>query len=110
MTLIIFLTVAVIASLISILAAFLFAIGALLNRIANNLDDCLQNVKTIAEQADVILPGVERINQTGGVVAGALPLLIDGAEGVAAKSTSPKEVPLNATPMAVAAGIGYLDA
>ncbi len=105
------LTVVVIASLIAVLAIFLFAIGVLLNRIADNLDDCLGNVKTIAGQAEAILPGVERINQTGGVVAGALPLLIEGAEGVAAKLAPPQEEhPRNAVPVAVPAGVGYLDA
>jgi hypothetical protein len=104
MTLIV-LTVAVIALLIAVLAIYLFAIGALLNRIADNLDDSLQNVKKIAGQAEVILPGVGRINQTGGVVVGALPLLVDGAERIAAKSTAPK-----ATPVAIPAGVGYLDA
>ncbi len=108
MTLVI-LTVVVIALLIAVLAVFLFAIGVLLNRIADNLDDCLGNVKTIAGQADAIIPGVGRINQTGGVVAGALPLLIGGAEGVAAKLAPPKEAPRHAAPVAVLAGVGYLD-
>jgi uncharacterized protein YoxC len=70
------LTVVVIALVIAVLAIFLFAIGVLLNRVADNLDDCLQNVKTIAGQAEVIIPDVGRINQTGGVVAAALPLLV----------------------------------
>jgi hypothetical protein len=104
MTLIV-LTVVVIALLIAVLAIYLFAIGALLNRIADNLDDSLQNVKKIAGQAEVILPGVARINQTGGVVVGALPLLVDGAERIAAKSTAPEAVPV-----AIPAGVGYLDA
>jgi hypothetical protein len=108
MTLII-LTVVVIASLIAVLATFLFVIGALLRRIADNLDDCLQNVKKVAGQAEVIIPGVERINQTGGVVAGALPLLINGAESVAAKSAPPKEAPRGDLSAAVPAGVGYLD-
>ena len=109
MTLII-LTVVVIALLIAVLAVFLLAIGVLLNRIADNLDDSLGNVKKIAGQAEVIIPGVGRINQTGGVVAGALPLLIEGAEGVAAKlAPPPKEAPRHAAPMAVPAGVGFLD-
>ncbi|HEX5345894.1 MAG TPA: hypothetical protein VFW64_02135 [Pseudonocardiaceae bacterium] len=108
MTLII-LTVVVIALLIATLAVFLFAIGVLLNRIADNLDDCLGNVKTIAGQADAILPGVGRINQTGGVVAGALPLLVEGAESIVAKVAFPKEAPRHAAPAAVSAGVGYLD-
>jgi hypothetical protein len=109
MTLIV-LTIVVIASLIAVLAIFLFAIGALLHRIADNLDDCLQNVKKIAGQAEVILPGVGRINQTGGIVASALPLLIGGAESIAAKLAPPKEAPPAATPVATSAGLGYLDA
>ena len=32
--------------------------------------------------AEVIAPGVEHINRTGGVVAGALPLLYGMAEGI----------------------------
>lgn len=108
MTLIIF-TVVVIASLIVVLAVFLFAIGALLNRIADNLDDCLGNVITIAGQAEVVIPGVERIDQTGQVVAGALPLLVEGAEGVTVKLTSQQQTPLNGSPMAVPTGVGYLD-
>lgn len=107
MTLII-VTVVVIASLIAVLAVFLFAIGVLLNRIADNLDDCLGNVKTIAGQADVVIPGVERINQTGQVVAAALPLLIEGAEGVTVKLT-PQQQTLNGSPMAVSTSVGYLD-
>jgi len=42
-------------------------------------------VKTIAGQADVVILGVERINQTDQVVAAALPLLVQGAEGVTVK-------------------------
>ena len=82
-------TVICIAALIATLAIFLFIIGVLLNRIADNLDDCLGNVKTIAEQAEVVIPGVEHINRTGGVVAGALPLLYGGAEKIAAKLAPP---------------------
>ena len=108
MTLII-VTVVVIASLIAVLAVFLFAIGVLLNRIADNLDDCLGNVKTIAGQADVVIPGVERINQTSQVVAAALPLLIEGAEGVTVKLTPHQQTPRNGSPMAVSTSVGYLD-
>jgi uncharacterized protein YoxC len=71
----VFLSVVVIALLIAVLAIYLFVLGVLLNRTADNLDDSLQNVRTIAEQAEVIGPAVERINGTGGVVVGALPLL-----------------------------------
>jgi hypothetical protein len=112
------LTVVVVGLLIGVLAIFLFMIGVLLNRIADNLDDCLQNVKKIAVQAEVIIPDVARINQTGGVVAGALPLLVGGAEAVTAKLVPPKttpkapeapKAPLNAASAAVPTGVGYLD-
>lgn len=100
----VFLSVVVIALLIAVLAIYLFAIGVLLNRTANNLDDSLQNVKTIAEQAEVIGPAVERINGTGDVVVGALPLLCEGADRIAAKPTPP-----TATPAVSLSGLGYLD-
>jgi hypothetical protein len=88
-------TVVCIAALIAVLAIFLFIIGVLLTRIADNLDDCLGNVKTIAQQAETVIPGVEHINRTGGVVAGALPLLYGGAEKIAAKLAAPTPAPVN---------------
>ena len=104
----IILTVVVIASLIAVLAVYLYVIGVLLNRIADNLDDCLGNVKTVMGQAEVILAGIGRINQTGGVVAGALPLLVEAAQGATTKLVPP-EVPRDSVPRAVSAGVGYLD-
>src|SRR5436305_11911484 len=103
------LAVVAIASLIAVLAVYLSVIGVLLNRIADNLDDCLGNVKIIMAQAEVILPGVERLNQTGGVVAGALPLLVETAEGATTTRVPPQEVPQESVPRAVSAGVGYLD-
>ncbi|MEO7194694.1 MAG: hypothetical protein ABIZ05_07705 [Pseudonocardiaceae bacterium] len=88
MTLVV-LTVVVIALLVAVLAIFLFAIGALLNRTANNLDDCAQNVKNISHQAEVIGPAIERINTTGTTVIGALPLLCDGAEQIGVAKGAP---------------------
>lgn len=84
MTLIV-LSVAVIALLIAVLAIYLFWVGVLLTNIADNLDDCNESVLKIVEHAKVIVPGVEHINRTGGVVAGALPLLYGGAERIAKK-------------------------
>ena len=83
------LTVVVVALLIAVLAIFLFAIGVFLNRTADNLDDCLQNVKNIANQAKVIGPAIERINETGGTVVGALPLLCDAAERIGVAKSAP---------------------
>ena len=95
------LSVVVIALFIATLVFFLYTIGALLNRSADNLDDCLQNVKTIAEQAEVLVPGVERINQTGEDLVAALPLLYESAERIDVSSGPPAATPR---------GIGYLDA
>jgi hypothetical protein len=89
------LTVVCIASLITVLSIFLFIIGVLLNRIAENLDDRLGNVKKIAQQVEVIIPGIERINRTGGAVAGALPLLYGGAERIATKVAPLVPAPVN---------------
>lgn len=88
-------TVVAIATLIAVLAIFLFIIGVMLNRIADNLDDCLGSVKTIVKQCEVIIPEVEHINRTGGVVAGALPLLYGGAERIQAKLAPPVPAPVN---------------
>ena len=44
---------------------------------------------TIVGHAKLIGPGVEHINQTGGVVAGALPLLYGMAEEIVTDVTTP---------------------
>lgn len=71
-----------IALLIAGLAFYLFVVGGQLKRIATNLEECAQLVRTIKGHAEAIEPGVEHINRTGGVVAGALPLLYGMAEGI----------------------------
>jgi hypothetical protein len=75
-------TVIDIVLLIAGLAFYLFWVGSLLNRIAGNLEECGQTVRTIVGHAELIGPGVGHINETGGVVAGALPLLYGMAEGI----------------------------
>ncbi|MGH3782730.1 MAG: hypothetical protein ACRDRO_19460 [Pseudonocardiaceae bacterium] len=93
-------TVVVIALLVAALAIFLFIIGVQLNYTADNLDDCAQNVRNIAYQAKEIGPAIERINETGATVVGALPLLCDAAERIGiAKSApyvDPSEAPYSA--------------
>jgi hypothetical protein len=76
------LSVVDIALLIAGLAFYLFVVGSQLKRIATNLEECAELVRTIKANAEVIEPGVEHINRTGGVVAGALPLLYGMAEGI----------------------------
>ncbi|MGH3982396.1 MAG: hypothetical protein ACRDST_06845 [Pseudonocardiaceae bacterium] len=85
---------------VAVLAAFLYTLGGLLNRSANNLDDCLEHVKEIAEHAQVIVPAVGRINETGEKLVGALSVLYEKAERIGASSGSPATTPR---------GLGYLD-
>ena len=127
MTLIV-ITVIVIALLVAALAFFLLRIGVLLNRTADDLEDCAQNVRKISSQADVIGPGVVRINETGTTVLGALPLLCDGAESVAVakgapygdsseaaptarrhRDPGPTVAPVAAPVLVPSRGVGYLD-
>jgi hypothetical protein len=93
MTLLVVLTVLEIAVLIAGLAFFLFWTGTLLTRIAGNLEGAAGLVRDIGDNAEVIQPGVEHINRTGGVVAGALPLLYGMAEGIVAGVTPRPDAP-----------------
>jgi hypothetical protein len=83
------LTVVEIVVLIAGLAFFLYWIGSLLTRIANNLEACAERVRTILGHGADIVPGVEHINRTGGVVASALPLLYGFAEEIV-KNVTPE--------------------
>jgi hypothetical protein len=87
MTALVVCTVIDIALLIAGLAFYLFVVGSQLDNIATNLEDCSDLVRTIVRQAEVIEPGVEHINHTGGVIAGALPLLYGMAEGIVVGAT-----------------------
>ena len=87
MTLLVTATVLEIAVLIAGLAVYLFWVGSLLNRIAANLEECAGIVRSIVGHAELIKPNVEHINQTGGVVAGALPLLYGMAEEIVTGAT-----------------------
>ena len=97
-------TVIDILLLIAGLAFYLFWVGTLLTRIAGNLEECAQTVRTIVSHAELIGPGVEHINETGGVVAGALPLLYGMAEGIVAGVTPRPEPPAVPEPARPASG------
>jgi hypothetical protein len=95
------LTVVVIAVFTGGLALYLFWVGTLLNRIASNLEDSADLVRTIDDDAKIIGPGVAHINRIGGVVAGALPLLYGMAEQIVRGVTPPSagpETPESARP------------
>ena len=58
-----------------------------------NLEESFGTAATILGDAKLIGPGVEHINRTGGVVAGALPLLYGMAEEIVADVSAPAERP-----------------
>ncbi len=87
MTILVILSVIEIVALIAGLAFYLFWVGSLLTRIAGNLEECGETVRTINGHAELIVPGVTHINRSGGMVAGALPLLYGMAEGIVAGVT-----------------------
>jgi len=75
-------SVALIVVLIAGLAFFVIVLTIQLTKIAAKLEGALELVDLINDDATVIVPGLEHINRTGGVVAGALPLLYGFAERV----------------------------
>jgi hypothetical protein len=97
-------TVIDVVLLIAGLAFYLFWTGTLLTRIAGNLEECAETVRTIVGHARLIGPAVEHINQTGGVVAGALPLLYGMAEEIVTDVTPRPEQPAEAEPVRPASG------
>lgn len=78
----VFLSVVDIVLLVAGLAFYLYVVGGQLQRVAANLEECSDLVAQIRRNAEPIRPGLEHINRTGGVVAGALPLLYGMAEGI----------------------------
>ena len=86
-------TVIDIVLLVAGLAVYLYWVGTLLTRVAGNLEECAEIVQTIVGHAKVIGPGVGHINETGGVVAGALPLLYGMAEEIVTDVTPRPEAP-----------------
>lgn len=97
-TLLVVLSVVAIVALIAVLAVYLFWVGALLARIAGNLEEANESVAKIAGDGALIGPGVEHINRTGGVVAAALPLLYGFAEQIIGKVSPNPERPAVAVP------------
>lgn len=104
MTVLVVLTVVVIALLIAGLAVYLLWVGSLLGRIAGNLEESAEVVRAIVGHAELIGPGVEHINETGGVVAGALPLLYGMAEDIVKGATYQPAEPAPPEPARPASG------
>lgn len=75
-------SVVAITVLIAGLAFFLYVLGSQLGRVATLLEECAEIVWKIEGDTEAIAPGLQSINSTGGVVAGALPLLYGFAEAI----------------------------
>ena len=110
-------TVIDIVLLIAGLAIYLWIVGGQLTRIATNLEECDELVKKIVGNAESIEGNLEHVNRTGGVVAGALPLLYGMAEGIVVGATYDPEKVTERGPAAPASGrrrsrmlqgVGYL--
>ena len=97
-------TVIDIVLLIAGLAFDLYWVGSLLDRIGANLEECAELVRAIGDHAKLIGPGVAHINETGGVVAGALPLLYGMAEEIVTDVTPRPEPPAEPEPARPASG------
>ena len=97
-------TVIDVVLLIAGLAFYMFWVGSLLTRIAGNLEECAGTVREIVSHAKLIGPAVGHINETGGVVAGALPLLYGMAEEIVADVTPRPEQPAEPEPARPASG------
>lgn len=99
-TLLVVLTVVVIALLIAGLAGYLFWTGSLLRRVAATLEACEESVQQINRDAERIGPGLAHVNRSGATVAGALPLLYGFAEKIVAKASPNPDRPDVAVPAA----------
>lgn len=104
MTTLVVLSVIDIVLLIAGLAFYLFWVGTQLTRIAGNLEESAETAGAILGHAKLIGPGVEHINRTGGIVAGALPLLYGMAEGIITGVTPRPDQPEKRPPARPAAG------
>ena len=80
-------TVIDIVLLIAGLAVYLWIVGGQLTRIAGNLEECDRLVQAINRNAASIEGNLEHVNRTGGVIAGALPLLYGMAEPIVVGAT-----------------------
>jgi len=76
-----------VALLIAGLAIYLYIVGSQLKKVAINLEESADLVWAIKKDAELIEPGLTSINSTGGVVAGALPLLYGMGEGIVTGAT-----------------------
>jgi len=91
--------------LIAGLAIYLFIVGGQLTRVAGVLEECSDLVWQIQRNAEDIDQDLGAINNTGRVIAGALPLLYDMAEGIVDGATFDHDAAVDRAPAAPAMGI-----
>jgi len=104
MTTLVVLSVVDIVLLIAGLAIYLYIVGGQLTRVAGNLEECAEIVQAIGRNAAPIMQDVRHINRTGGVVAGALPLLYGMAEQIVTSVTPREPEPATPAPALPASG------
>jgi len=97
-------TVIDIVLLIAGLAVYLWIVGSQLTRVATHLEECHDLVRRTNANASTIEGNLEHVNRTGGVIAGALPLLYDMAEGIVVGATYDAEKAPERGPAAPASG------
>ncbi len=86
-------TVIDIVALIAGLAVYLYIVGRQLTKVADTLEEAADLVWAIKKDAEPIHGSLTQINNTGNIVAGALPLLYGMAEGIVDGATyQPAEV------------------
>lgn len=89
---------------IAVLAIYLYVVGTILERVATNLEESFEVAGQIVGHASLIDGGLDHINRTGGVVAGALPLLYGMAEGIVRGATYQPAAPGHPAPAVPASG------
>jgi len=104
MTTLVVLSVVDIVLLIAGLAIYLYIVGGQLTRVAGNLEECAEIVQALGRNAAPIMQDVQHINRTGGVVAGALPLLYGMAEQIVTSVTPRDPAPAERPPALPASG------
>jgi hypothetical protein len=80
-------TVIDIVALIAGLAVYLYIVGRQLTKVAGTLEEAADLVWEIKKDAEPIHGSLTQINNTGNIVAGALPLLYGMAEGIVVGAT-----------------------
>ena len=81
-TLLVLLSLIDVALLIIVLLVYLNWVAGLLNHIDEGLATTVDLVQQIVGHAEPIIPGLQQINRTLGIISGALPLLYRLAERI----------------------------